>query len=37
MKKYLPEILLNMREANQRTRKQATVLYDSFCKKILGM
>lgn len=34
MKQYLPEILIALRETNQRTRRQAQNIFHSFCKKM---
>ena len=33
----MPEILIALREPNQRARKEATTLFDLFCQKIIEL
>lgn len=35
LKKYLPEVLMDMRESNQRARRQAIALFELFCDKMV--
>lgn len=37
IKKYLPEVLVDLRESNQRARRQAGALFESFCAKLQSM